>query len=244
MPPSLAGLSETDAVRTRTYARLLRQRGYPDGFADHLDPYAITAATKRAEHAERRLRELNHRVANALQIASSLVQAQRCRVADPLAREALNATTARLEAVARLHRHLCPDDGADRLDLGRFIAEIAPAMEQSTGLRCELDVEPVELSSETALHLAIAVNELVLNARKHAYADRDGGVVSIGCRRQDGRLRLTVADQGIGLPNGFDPLRNRGLGMEIVADTVRQLGGELRAENDHGARFTLLVALP
>ena len=45
------------------------------------------------------------------------------------------------------------------------------------------------------------------------------------------------------LPNGFDPRRNRGLGMEIVADTVRQLGGELRAENDHGARFTILLAL-
>lgn len=201
-------------------------------------------AEERAELCERRLIELNHRVANTLQIVSSLVRAQRGQLADPLAKEALDAAVAQLEAIARLHRHLCHHPAVDRVDLGRLIVEIAPAMEESIGLRCELDVEPVELSSEMALHLVIAANELVLNARKHAYGGQEGGLVRIGCRRDpDGRLRLSVADKGRGLPGGFDCRHCTGLGMKIIGSTVRQFGGELQAEDDQGARFTMLLAL-
>ena len=101
------------------------------------------------------------------------------------------------------------------------------------------------MPGEAALHLAIAINELVFNARKHAYGGQDGGQVRSGCRRDpNDRLRLSVADDGRGLPSGFDPRRTKGLGMEIVADTIRQLGGELHAENDQGARFTMLLMLP
>ena len=117
-------------------------------------------------------------------------------------------------------------------------------MEESTGLRCELDVEPVELPSEVALQLVIAANELVFNARKHAYGGQEGGLVRIGCCRDpDGHLRLSVADKGRGLPGGFDYRHCTGLGMRIIESTMRQLGGELQAENDQGARFTMLLAL-
>ena len=106
------------------------------------------------------------------------------------------------------------------------------------------------MPGEAALHLAIAINELVLNARKHAYGGQgdggqDRGQVRIGCRRDpDGCLRLSVADGGRGLPGGFDPRRAKGLGMWIVAATMQQLGGELHAEDDQGARFTMLLVLP
>ena len=222
--------------------------GRADAFSPsipHVGPGAPAGeAEKRAELCERRLIELNHRVANTLQIVSGLVRAQRGRLADPLAKEALGATVARLEAIGRLHRHLCHHAAVDRVDLGRFIAEIAPAMEESTGLRCELDVEPVELPSEVALQLVIAANELVFNARKHAYGGQEGGLVRVSCRRDpDGRRRLSVADKGHGLPGGFDYRHCTGLGMRIIESTVLQFGGELQAENDQGARFTMLLML-
>jgi len=174
-----------------------------------------------------------------------LIRAQHRRLTDPLAKEALNAAMARLEAVALLHRHLCRQSRMLQIDLGGFIEEIAPAIEQATGLHCELDVEPVDVPTETALHLAIAVTELVLNARKHAYAGRGEGLVRIGCRRDpDGHLRLSVVDQGRGLPSGFDPRLSAGLGLRIVRATMRQLGGELSSESDQGVRFAMVLAFP
>lgn len=211
---------------------------------------ALAKAEERLKLCERRLVEFNHRVANTLQIASGLIQAQRDRLADLSAKEALTAASARVDAVAQLHWHLCRHGGVQRVDLGRFIEEIAPAIEATTGLACELDVEPFEVPGKAALHLTIAINELVLNARKHAYGGQGdgghgGGQVRIGCRRDpDDRLRLSVADGGRGLPGGFDPRRTKGLGMWIVAATMRQLGGELHAEDDQGARFTMLLMLP
>lgn len=232
---SAAGASPSKSVSSVTGTGITRQELRK----------ALAETQKGAELCERRLVELNHRVANTLQIVSGLIRAQRGRLADPSAREALAAASARVDAVALLHRHLCRRGETQPVDLGRFIEEIAPAIEAATGLACELDVEPFEVPGEAALHLAIAINELVLNARKHAYGGQDGGQVRIGCRRDsDGRLRLSVADGGRGLPGGFDPRRTRGLGMEIVAATMRQFDSELHAEDDQGARFTMVLMFP
>jgi two-component system, sensor histidine kinase PdtaS len=206
---------------------------------------ALAETQKGAELYERRLAELNHRVANTLQIVSGLIRAQHDRLTEPSAKAALIAASVRVDAVAQLHRHLCRRGETQWVDLGRFIEEVAPAIEAATGLVCELDVEPFEVPDEAALHLAIAINELVLNARKHAYGGQDGGWVRISCRRDpDGRLRLSVADGGRGLPGGFDPRRTKGLGMEIVAATMRQFDSELHAEDDQGARFTMVLMFP
>ncbi|MGH9206170.1 MAG: sensor histidine kinase [Acidimicrobiales bacterium] len=185
-------------------------------------PRSVGAAEARLRLCERQLVELNHRIANTLQIASGLIRAHRGRLADPSAKEVLDAAIGRLEAIARLHWHLCRRGEAQRVDFGRYIAEIAPAIEGAAGLTCELDLEPCEVPGEAALHLAIALIELVLNARKHAYHGQDGGQVRLGCRRgDDGRLHLSVANRGPGRPDGFDPGRTKGLGMTIVGATMR-----------------------
>ena len=205
---------------------------------------ALAEAEGRLRLCERQLIESNHRIANTLQIVSGLIEAKSIRVADPVAKEVLDTAAARVRAVALLHSHLCRHNRTARVDLGRLLAEMAPVIVGATGVRCEVDTEPTEVPGQTALHLAIAVNELVLNARKHAYGGRDGGAVRVACRRaQDGCLNLSVADCGGGLPAGFDPRRTEGLGVAIVRATAQQLGGELRAENDGGACFTLLLPL-
>ena len=71
-----------------------------------------------------------------------------------------------------------------------------------------------------------------------------GGPLRVECRCEEGRLRLAVADEGRGLPAGFDAARSKGLGMTIVGAVVRQLGGVLSADNDGGARFTLDIPAP
>ena len=97
---------------------------------------------------------------------------------------------------------------------------------------------------QVAMHLAAAVNELAWNAYKHAYGGAEGGVIRIVCRRDaDGRLLLSVADRGRGLPAGFDPHASEGLGLMVVCATARQFGGEVRVESDQGARFTLLLPI-
>lgn len=79
-----------------------------------------------------------------------------------------------LQTCSRSPRALCQRSEAQRLDLGRLIEEVAPTVAGATGLTCKLDVEPIEVPGNVALHLVLAVNELVFSARKHAYSGRDG----------------------------------------------------------------------
>lgn len=189
-------------------------------------------------------RELNHRVANSLQLAASFLEYQRRRIADPLAREALSEAGARLDAVGRLHRFLYSGDGAARVNLRDFLGELCPGIAASTGLRVVAEVDPVEAPFDMAQHLGIAVNELATNAGKHAFAEGEAGEIHIRLTTVGGFLVLTVADGGKGFPDGFDPFRAPGLGMRVVLSVAHQFGGDLEVHNEGGATFVLRLPLP
>ena len=186
--------------------------------------------------------ELNHRIANSLQLASSFLQLQQRHLRDETAKAALTIASSRIEAVAKLHRHLAEQGSAAQVDLGNLLRQIGPEMALSTGMTCEVQADTIEVTGEAAMQLAVAVNELVINASKHAYAGRDDGVVHIECRREpDDMIRLSVADGGPGLTDGFNLDEETGLGFTILNGVVRQLGGRISAETDGGAKFTLCV---
>jgi two-component sensor histidine kinase len=205
----------------------------------------LAEARARQELAELQLAEFNHRLANVLQKLVTRIDRQRRTQEDPAKRDELASLMASVHASARLHRYLLPPRTQKVVDLGTLIENMANAIEDVTGLLCSVQVEPVHVSSQVAVHLAAAVNELAWNAHKHAYGGMEGGRLRILCRHEaDGRLRLSVADQGCGLPAGFDPNVSEGLGLMVVCATARQFRGELHVESHRGARFTLLLSVP
>jgi two-component system, sensor histidine kinase PdtaS len=189
-------------------------------------------------------RELDHRLANSLQLAADFLIFAQLRVMDAEARTVLRETADRLSAVGQMHRFLAIRRGP-QVDLAAFLAELGELIAESTGLACEVDAEPIEVPGDVAQQLAIAVNELAMNAAKHAYPWGERGSLQVICRRQGSqRLRLIVADEGRGLGEALSSPRPGGLGMAIVQAVVRQLDGLFEAVSDHGARFTLSVPLP
>jgi len=205
----------------------------------------FSEARARQALAELQLAEFNHRLANVLQKLVNRIERQR-RIQDDSERRAeLESLIASIHASAQLHRYLLPLRTQMRVDLKSLLADVAAAIEGVTGLLCDVEVEPVNVPNLVAVHLAVIVNELACNAHKHAYGGAEGGKIRIVCRRDtDGRLRLSVADQGCGLPADFDPRVSEGLGFMVVCATARQFDGELQAESHEGARFTLLLTIP
>lgn len=209
---------------------------------DHAFPSEGPRAKPLNRYDERR--ELDHRLANSLQLAADFLIFEHMRVSDPRARAALIETAERLSAVGQMHRFLAEHRRASGVDLDLFLTDLGRLIAESTGLNCQVDADPVMVPGETAQQLAIAINELAMNAAKHAYAWGDRGVVHVACHRQGARLVLTVSDEGGGLGKAFVAKRSKGLGMTIVEAIVRQLQGTLEAANDHGARFTIAIPLP
>lgn len=205
---------------------------------------ALPEGQVRPRNPRPRRRELDHRMANSLQLAADLLLFEQVRVKDPAAREALGDAVARLSAVAQLHRCLCAHDDASGVDLRLFLSELCGLIAQSTGLACTLDADRVMLEPEIAQQLGIAVNELAMNAAKHAYRGKRRGALHVEARQAGNRLRLVVSDHGAGLGATFAIDQAHGLGMDILQAVVRQVHGTLEAHDDHGARFTITLPLP
>ncbi|THD58856.1 sensor histidine kinase [Phenylobacterium sp.] len=213
-------------------------------------PHAFdgAAAKTRPVSAQDERRELDHRLANSLQLAADFLIFEHMRIADPQARAALMATADRLSAVGQMHRFLAAHRQASGVELEPFLVGLAELIGESTGLICDVEADPIEAPGEIAQQLAIVINELAMNAAKHAYPWGARGPLHIVCRRRNGGLVLTVADEGQGLSHGFAAERasrvSSGLGMTIVEAIVRQLNGLLEAVSDGGAKFTLTIPLP
>jgi two-component sensor histidine kinase len=208
---------------------------------DDLQPhllYGATAVARRSHDWESR--ELNHRLANSLQLAVDLLGFQQQRAEDPTARAALEEAMARLAAVGQLHHYLSVRDPQAPVELAGFLRGLCSVVGLSTGLTCELTAQTVSVSGHMAQHIGLLINECAINARKHAYGVK-GGVLHIESTLSPGLLKLVVSDDGRGLRS--TPADGQGLGMSIIHAIVRELGGTFSASSKNGACFSFLIPL-
>jgi|TARA_R100001244_G_scaffold44182_1_gene39722 PAS domain S-box-containing protein len=192
------------------------------------------------------LYEVNHRVKNSLQLVNSLLSLQAGHGSDEL-RHNLEDARARIGVVARLHGQLYQSSMHDRIEAGVFltglVSDTVDALKPSEAVTfdaaCDKDVI---LLLDQAIPLAIVVSELVTNALKYAFDDREEGTVSLAVRRRDdGKIEIEIGDDGVGLPTGFDPAASSGLGMRVSYALVQQLRGELTFSTaDQGTVFSII----
>lgn len=194
-------------------------------------------------------RELQHRISNNLQVIAALLAAQKRRVSDPAARLALDEAANRLTIVGRISRELYRPDGG-RADMCDFFAKLADAVLEASGrqdVRCHLNIcDSITLESDQAVPLALIFTEALSNAIEHGLPSC-GGEVNVSLHRlPDGRIEMTIIDDGRGLPANFDLARTDSLGLRIAQQLSRQLGGEFelagRDDAAPGTQARLLIA--
>lgn len=213
-----------------------------------LQARAIAERRKAAEEKDALYRELKHRVKNSMTLIAALVDLEAGRSESPMVRAALGATRARIESLATLYDVLggSADPAEIRLDayLSRIINVVEAAFDEAiTALDFRCDFRPVVIQARSAAPLGLILMELLTNAIKYAFPSDEGGTVNMALSLDpDARVVLTVEDDGVGLPVGFDPKKSTGLGMELILMLVSQLDGELVIDGGKGARF--LVRLP
>lgn len=193
------------------------------------------------------LREVNHRVANSLQLVSAFVHMQAAHLADPAAKAALADTQQRIAAIGQVHRRLYTADDVEAVDLEDYLAalveELTGAWSTPTACRTlKLEVTPARLQTDRAVSLGVIVNELVSNACKYAYPANAAGEVRISLTQEDGALVLRVQDDG----PGFDPsapATGTGIGGRIISAMAGSLKTRLEYEPGPGARALLRIPL-
>ncbi|KQT55351.1 MULTISPECIES: sensor histidine kinase [unclassified Aureimonas] len=195
------------------------------------------------------LKEVNHRVANSLQLVSSFVQMQAGSVSDESAKAALRDTQRRILAIAQVHRRLYTSDDVDLVDMTDYLAALVGELEEtwstpSAPRPMRLDTDPIRLDTDRAVSLGVIVNELVSNACKYAYSPGAPGEIRISLKQAEGeRFRLVVEDDGSGFSTAA-PARGTGLGRRLMAAMANSLKTEIVYEPiELGTRATLSAAI-
>jgi two-component sensor histidine kinase len=198
------------------------------------------------EHQQVMMREMSHRVKNSLMLVTGMLAMQARSTSVPeLKRSLLDAET-RVATIAAVHDHLWRQSNLDTVDLAEFLRGLCDRLAQtSIDHTVVFDANPCSIDADRAIQLALLVNELVTNAFKHAYAA--GGKVDVGVRKTEERIVLSVCDQGVGLPDGFDWQQgfNNSLGMRIINGLCKQLKAEISVETKMpGVCFSLSMPVP
>jgi PAS domain S-box-containing protein len=198
------------------------------------------------EEKEALLKEVHHRVKNNLQVITSLLRLETSRSAEPATRFALKDMQGRIQSMALLHELLYRSGIFASIDLAGYIKQITSHIfralpTQPGAVQLHLDLAPIALKMDQAMPCGLLVNELVSNCLKHAFSSDRTGQIDIQLELKPGtsEVRLCVRDNGVGLPADFESLSSNSLGLQLVADLTRQLGGTLSVANDDGAVFTV-----
>ena len=184
------------------------------------------------------LREIHHRVKNNMQVITSLLQLQSGFLHDPRDAEIFKECQMRIHAMSLVHDRLYRSGNLATIDFSAHLRELTALIirgqsNASERIRLVIESDPVEVSLDTAIPLGLIATELITNAYKHAFDGRpDGGIITVRLTRGKGqRCTLSVEDDGVGLPDGFEPEKARSLGLRLIRALCGQLRGELNIAN-------------
>jgi two-component sensor histidine kinase len=185
------------------------------------------------------LREVNHRVANSLQLVTAMIRLQATALDDETARQALTDTERRIDAIAQVHRRLYTTDDVEGVDMKDYlealVAELGEAWSSDEPKRAlHLDAESIRLPTDRAISLGVIVNELVSNAFKYAYGPTSPGDVRVSLTRAgDNAFTLAVEDDGVGMEPA-PRIQGSGLGSRLI----RAMAQSLKSSVEYDAALT------
>jgi two-component sensor histidine kinase len=186
------------------------------------------------------VREIHHRVKNNLQVMLSLLRLQSRYTRDEAARQILNDSQSRMQAMAVVHELLFESEDQARVDRGEYLSRIAHHLYESHGISPErialhIQAQHVGCTIETAVPLGLIVNELVSNCLEHAFPGERQGEITIETEKiGEHEWEVIVSDNGVGLPEDLDPAKSGTFGMYLVHALAGQLRGGVELKRTGG----------
>jgi PAS domain S-box-containing protein len=226
----------------RTSGRVLSFR---DVTAQRLAERSIQASLKEKEVL---IKEVHHRVKNNMNVISSLLRLQSESIKDEQYRDMFLECGSRVNSMAMIHERLYKSESLAHIDIREYVKSIAETLirsyrERTAGVTLKLDISDVSMGVDTAIPCGLIINELVTNCLKYAFPAGRPGVIAIAMRQtQDGKIALTVSDDGVGIPESMDIRKMQTLGIQLVLGlTEQQLEGSVEVDTTGGTRFNIVI---
>lgn len=189
-------------------------------------------------------RELNHRVKNNLQVISGLIDLKKSQAMEPETQRALTEIWSRCESIAMIHKLLYGEGVPDSIRLDLYIKDftslLGDLLREDKHIGIDVEADEVSVGIDVAVPCGLMVNELIVNAFKHAFPERDTGMISVRLHRRPGNgFILIVGDNGVGMREDADPASGDSLGLTLVHGLARQIDAELEVRGNPGTSVVL-----
>jgi PAS domain S-box-containing protein len=192
------------------------------------------------------LREIHHRVKNNLQIISSLLRLQSRNIKDNSLQEIFQVSQQRIRSIALIHESLYRSDDLSQINISKYLHNLTSHLSSihaadAKGIRFKISADNIFLDINRAIPCGLLLNELITNALKYAFPKETEGEIKIDLKRyKQNKLRLSIADNGIGFPQGLDFRKTESLGLQLVNSLISQLNGTIKMQQTKGTKYTLV----
>jgi two-component sensor histidine kinase len=189
------------------------------------------------------LQEVQHRVANSLQIIASVLMQSARKVQSAEVKGHLHDAHSRVMSIAAVQRHLAASNIGE-VTLHPYFTQLCESLGASMihdpkQLSMVVTVDDSVVNAHVSVSLGLIITELVINALKHAFPDHRPGKISVDYHSDGPRFTLSVKDDGVGMPTAHKP--KPGLGTGIVEALARQLGGTIGVSDAQPGTAVTLV---
>ncbi|MCK4882003.1 MAG: PAS domain S-box protein [Candidatus Omnitrophica bacterium] len=202
---------------------------------------------KALQEKETLLKEVHHRVKNNLLTLYSLVNLQQISVRGKQEEVgmALEDTKQRISAMGRVHRMLYTSKSFSEIDFSEYIRLLIDEIKVTCStdehlIEVKANLEPVVLNIDTAIPCGLIVNELLVNAYRHAFLDQDNGCIDVSLKKKGKSVELKIQDDGIGMTGNPLSENSKTLGLRLVTMLSQQLGGRISYKEKKGSLFTIV----
>jgi PAS domain S-box-containing protein len=194
------------------------------------------------------LKELQHRVKNNLNVIYSLLGLEMEKLSDEKDKRVFINAQARIHSMSAIYEQLYSTASIDRVDLNRYIKNLAFSLFETyavdtRSITIEVHTANAVMDIKRAIPVGLILNELIMNALRHAFPDNRKGKITIMLEEDGGRIGLSVSDDGIGFPVGINPDTYDSMGLNLIRMLSNQIGGEFSIKGMDGTHAILRFAL-
>jgi PAS domain S-box-containing protein len=209
----------------------------------------ITVEKKAKAHVEASLQEkeillseIHHRVKNNMAVISGLLGLQSSYVEDERSRLLFEESRNRIHSMALIHDKLYQHETFARIDFNSYCSDLINYIKSSynssnANINFTLNCEDVFIDIKNAVPCGLILNELISNAYKHAFKDREEGEIRITCSKMGEKFTMMVSDNGIGFHNDMSVEEPSSLGLTLISALVNQVSGTIKTVNKNGTTY-------
>ncbi len=189
------------------------------------------------------LREVHHRIKNNMATIMGLLLLQANSQENSSVAVALNDAANRLKSMSVLYDKLYRSENPGEIPAQNYLTplvhEIVGTFHASIPIKTEIAVDDFILPVRILSPLGIIINELITNSMKHAFSDRNDGLITVSAEKKDNHVTIIIADNGTGIPDSIDLENSSGFGLQLVQMLTEQIDGVVKIERDKGTKFIL-----